>query len=325
MAKQVKNGKAFEYAIASVFYDSIKEKGLEVRIIEDNSYHVAQKYFYSFDEKDQMRYMLSAQATLDTMFKIEPGLTAQKNKEDVLTIRLAQDREGKEGDVRDVIFTRNSPHWEIGFSAKNNNESNKHSRLSNDKDEDFAKKWFGLACSQQYWDEIVPIFDFVNSYKIAGKKWVDMGIEKEKQVYIPLLRAFKNELLHIYSENPDLPQKLISYIIGAFPFYQIIKEDHKNLVVVKAFNLINGLNRTVNHVKSRYKIPKLLPPTRIVEFDFAHKPANQLVDTLDMILDKGWEISFRIHSADNPLRPSLKFDTKLIGNPPILFTQHLFQ
>jgi HaeIII restriction endonuclease. len=80
MAKQVKNGKAFEYAIAKIYYDAIKEKGLEVRIVEDSSYQVAKQYFDSFDEKAQLRYILSAQATLDTMFKIEPGLTAQKNK-----------------------------------------------------------------------------------------------------------------------------------------------------------------------------------------------------------------------------------------------------
>ena len=48
-------------------------------------------------------------------------------------------------------------------------------------------------------------------------------------------------------------------------------------------------------------------------------------DTLNMILDGGWEISFRIHSADNPIVLSLKFDVKLLGNPPILFSQYLFQ
>ena len=46
-------------------------------------------------------------------------------------------------------------------------------------------------------------------------------------------------------------------------------------------------------------------------------------DTLNMILDGGWEISFRIHSADDPIVPSLKFDVKLLGNPPILFSQYL--
>ena len=43
-----------------------------------------------------------------------------------------------------------------------------------------------------------------------------------------------------------------------------------------------------------------------------------------MILDEGWQISFRIHNASLKLETSLKFDINLIGNPPILFTQHLF-
>ena len=48
-------------------------------------------------------------------------------------------------------------------------------------------------------------------------------------------------------------------------------------------------------------------------------------NTLNMILDGGWEISFRIHNASTKVEKSLKFDIKLLGNPPILFTQHLFQ
>lgn len=47
-------------------------------------------------------------------------------------------------------------------------------------------------------------------------------------------------------------------------------------------------------------------------------------DTLNMILDGGWETSFRIHGADNPIVLSLKFDLKLLDNPPILFSQYYF-
>ncbi len=43
-----------------------------------------------------------------------------------------------------------------------------------------------------------------------------------------------------------------------------------------------------------------------------------------MVLDEGWQISFRIHNASTLIEPSLKFDIQLIGNPPVLFTQHLF-
>lgn len=73
--------------------------------------------------------------------------------------------------------------------------------------------------------------------------------------------------------------------------------------------------------KPQYKTPRLNYPTRIVEFEF--KKGSET--TLNMIMDEGWEVSFRIHSADKTVESSLKFDITLIGNPPILFTQHLFQ
>ena len=323
MATQVKNGKAFEYAIAKVYHDAISSRGLLVELIEDEAFQKAKGYFDEFNDNIQKRYLAAAEATLDTMLKIEPGLTAQKNDNDILKIRLAKDAEGQAGDVRDVIFCRKKPHWEIGFSAKNNNDSQKHSRLSNAND--FGEKWFGVKCSDEYWNALKPIFNFVKLYKDAGKSWEMMGKDKETKVYIPLLNAFRDEVLKINSNYPDIPKKLISYIIGVSPFYQVIKEDSKNLVVVKAFNIGGGLNKTVNKLKSRYKVPKIDPPTRIVEFEFAPKPENQMQDTLNMILDGGWEISFRIHSADDPIVLSLKFDVKLLGNPPILFSQYLFQ
>ncbi len=323
MADQVKNGKAFEYAIAKVYHDAIKSRGLNVALVEDASHDIAKGFFEKFDENKQNRYLLSAEATLDTMLKIEPGLLAQKNDKDVLSIRLAKDSEGRAGDVRDVIFSREMSKWEIGFSAKNNNDSQKHSRLSSTNN--FGSSWFGVDCSNDYFEEIKAIFDFVKSYKDARKSWEDMGEEKESRVYVPLLEAFRREINRIDRIHPNIPEKLISYTIGVNPFYQIIKQDSKNLVVVKAFNIGGGLNETVNKVKSRYKVPVLNYPTRIVEFDWAKKPDVQMRDTMNMILDGGWELSFRIHSADDPIVLSLKFDVKLLGNPPVLFSQYLFQ
>lgn len=323
MATQVKNGKSFEYALAKVYYDEISNHNCLVTMVEDAAFKTAKGYFDSFSKSVQNRFIASAKATVDTMLKIEPGLTAQKDDKDVLSIRLASDIEGLVGDVRDVIFTRKRSNWEMGFSAKNNNDSQKHSRISGSND--FGQKWFGVQCSDKYWDAVQSVFDFVKTYKDRNLSWDDMGKEKETKVYIPLLDAFHDEIMRICGEQPDIPEKLISYVIGAKPFYQVIKLDSKNLVVVKAFNIGGGLNKTVNNVKSRYGIPKLEPPSRIVEFDFAKKPEDQLQDTLNMILDGGWEISFRIHSADNPIVLSCKFDVKLLGNPPVLFSQYLFQ
>lgn len=323
MATQVKNGKAFEYALAKVYYETIASKGLLAKIIEDEAYETDKGYFDDFPEEVQNRFIASAQATIDTMLKIEPGLTAQKDDTDILSIRLASDAEGQAGDVRDIIFSREQSGWEMGFSAKNNNDSQKHSRISSSND--IGEKWFGVKCSDEYINEVQSVFSFVKEYKDNNQTWDDMGELKETKVYIPLLNAFKKEIQRINDAHPNIPEKLISYVIGKHPFYQVIKLDSKNLVVVKAFNIGGGLNKTVNKQKSRYGVPVLEPPTRIVEFEFANKPNNQIRDTLNMILDGGWEVSFRIHSADNPIVLSCKFDVKLLGNPPILFSQYLFQ
>ena len=62
------------------------------------------------------------------------------------------------------------------------------------------------------------------------------------------------------------------------------------------------------------------PILRLIELEFK----KESLTTLMMVLDEGWQISFRIHSAESLLSNSLKFDIKIIGNPPILFTQHHF-
>lgn len=316
---QVKNGKAFEYAIAKTYADYLAEQGLNVLLVENSALNIAKAFYDDFDVSEKSKYIESAYQTIDTMIRLEPGLSAQKNSDDILRVLLNEDSEGEDGDVRDIVFKRECPVWEVGFSAKNNNDAVKHSRLSSVLD--FGKSWVDVPCSQNYWDEIAPIFEYLQEAKDAGKTWNDLGEEKALRVYLPLLTAFKRELLYINSNNDEIPQKLIKYLVGQYPFYKIIKDDAHNMVIVKAFNIEGELNKTVNRQKSQYKTPRINLPTRIVEFEM--KPDSD--NTLNMILDGGWEISFRIHNASSKVEKSLKFDIKLLGNPPVLFTQHLFQ
>lgn len=315
---QVKNGKSFEYALAIQYVEYLAQLGVRVEIIEDDAYHIAQGFFLEQSNEEQERFCIAAKQTIDTIILLEPGLKASKNQNEVLKVTIASDSEGIAGDVRDVLFTRDDSRWSVGFSAKNNHDAVKHSRLSHNAD--FGKSWLGVECSQTYWNEVLPIFDRLQTLRASNTKWSDVE-DKLEGVYKPILDAFKKELLYINQNNEGIPQKLIQYLIGQYPFYKIIKDDSHNLVVVKAFNLDGNLNKTVNGVKARYKTPRLKLPTRIVEFEYK---ADSLT-TLNMILDEGWEISFRIHSASTKVESSLKFDIQLLGNPPILFTQHLFQ
>lgn len=318
---QVRNGKSFEYALAKEYFEYLNGRGYNVCVVEDDAFHIAKSYYDCFGSEERLRFCAAAKATIDTMVRIEPGLTSQKDGTDKLIIRLAKDSEGQSGDVRDVIFSRPSARWEIGFSAKNNNDAVKHSRLS--KTLDFGNEWVGVACSEEYWSDIQPVFEFIDDTLTANPdaKWADLGCDKQDKVYLPLLRAFRKELLGINSRNKNVPQRLISYLIGNKPFYKIIKEDGSNLVVVKAFNIDKSLNRTVHGVSANYKVAEVCLPTRIVEFEFKKNSDNTLI----MILNGGWEISFRIHNASSRLEHSLKFDVQLLGNPPVLFSQYLFQ
>lgn len=321
MARPDENGKAFEYAIANSYFNFIKNNGLNVSIVHDEAYLNAKKCFDIQHEKAQESFVRAATNTIETLVVLEPGLTTEKNNNDILKIRIAKDAEGIAGDVRDVIFSRDNirPKWVLGFSAKNNHEAVKHSRLS--MSIDFGKTWLNHPCSQDYFNEIKPIFDLLSKFKQDNPsiRWNQIP-QKHNNIYIPILSAFRKELLRLSKEHNDVPQVLLNYLIGNYPFYKIIKDDNSNLVVVKAFNILGRLNKNVNGVKPKAKAEKIKLPTRIIEFDFKQNSET----TLMMVLDEGWQISFRIHSADGPLTNSLKFDIQLIGNPPILFTQHLF-
>lgn len=316
---QVKNGKAFEYALAKVYANFVEMQNKAVKLVENDAIKQARGYYNEFSAVEQAKFNVAATQTIETMVRIEPGILAQKNDKDILNIMLNSDMDGENGDVRDVVFERTKTIWQIGFSAKNNNDAVKHSRLSSVLD--FGDKWTGVKCSAEYWDEIKPIFDYLREAKENKLTWNDLGEDKASKVYLPLLMAFRKELLKINKSQAGIPEKLIQYLIGTYPFYKIIKDDTHNLVIVKAFNINGELNRTVNGVKSQYITPKINLPTRIVEFEMKKDSDN----TLHMILDEGWEISFRIHNASTKVETSLKFDIKLLGNPPVLFTQYLFR
>lgn len=314
---QVKNGKAFEYALAVQYSSYLKENGVNLVLVQNAAYEDAKKYYDASTFADRRRFDYCAALTIDTMVRIEPGLTAIGKPNECLQIYINQDSAGEYGDVRDVVFQRMQPSWEIGFSAKNNNDAVKHSRLSDILD--FGKSWFDVPCSLNYWKDIKPIFNYLKDSK--DKTWNELGDDKKYKVYIPLLEAFRKELMYINNNNEDIPQKLIRYLLGKYAFYKIIKDDKHNLVVVKAFNLEGELNKSYDGVKPRYKTPRLNLPSRIIEFGMKKNSDT----TLHMILDGGWELSFRMHNGDGPIKTSVKFDIQLLGNPPVLFTQYLFQ
>lgn len=220
--------------------------------------------------------------------------------------------------MRDVILIRSLQKWEIGVSAKNNHRAVKHSRLS--QLIDFGDKWLGVPCSKAYFEEINPIFDMLNEIRNKDKstKWTSIK-NMHQVVYIPILNAFKKELLRLDKESPNIvAENLVQYLIGNKDFYKVIKG--KKQVEIQAYNLHGSLNLPFENIKPKARIPKLKLPSRLIEVVYQENSTT----TLLVSLNEGWQISFRIHNASSRVEPSLKFDINLVSAPHTLFTNHIF-
>lgn len=317
MASQTINGKAFEYALLSEFYEKLKHI-TKVSKIENEPYFIAKKCLDSFSEEEQEKYKITASSAINFLMDIEPRLKHGINDQDILQLEIVNDQAGQAGDVRDVLTIRVMQKWEIGVSAKNNHKAVKHSRLS--QKIDFGAKWLGVTCSAFYFEEIKPVFDDLKAIREKDKstKWTSIE-NMHEVVYKPILDAFRKELLRLDKENPEIvAQNLVHYLIGNKDFYKVIKG--KKQVEVQAYNLNGTLNLPFKDIKPKAKIPRLKLPTRLIEVVYQENSST----TLLVSLNEGWQISFRIHNASSRVEPSLKFDINLIGAPQSLFKTHKF-
>ncbi len=316
MANQTVNGKAFEYALLLEFFERLKNI-TSVSITENEPYQNAKGCFDSFVEDEQDTFRITASAAINFLIDIEPRLSNGIDKNDILVLEIVSDQAGQTGDVRDVLIIRSLQKWEIGISAKNNHRAVKHSRLS--LNIDFGEKWLGVPCSQNYFTEIKPIFDMLANLKAKDKstKWTSIE-NMHEVVYVPILNAFRKELLRLDKANPNIvAENLVQYLIGNQDFYKVIKGNKK--VEIQAYNLKGTLNLPFENIKPKAKIPKLKLPTRLIEIVYQDNSTT----TLLVSLNEGWQISFRIHNASSRVEPSLKFDINLVSAPNTLFTNHI--
>lgn len=321
MAKKISiqtiNGKAFEYALLFEFYEKLKVL-TQVDILKNNPYNLALGYFESFTETEQGKYRLSASIAANLLLDIEPRLSHSIGDKDILQLEIISDAQAQSGDVRDVLAIRAVQKWEIGISAKNNHRAVKHSRLSNNID--FGQKWLGIPCSQEYFDEIKPIFDKLDEVKkqSGGKmEWKQYG-DYHASVYIPVLDAFSKELGRITKKYPEAAAALVHYLVGNKDFYKVVKRP--KFVEIQAFNL-NGTMNAASAVKKPYdKVARLKLPDELVKISYKVRSRNTII----VNLDQGWEIAFRIHNASSKIEPSLKFDINLISTPHTLFSTKIY-
>lgn len=252
-------------------------------------------------------FEISANSAVETIIELEPCMSENGGEE--LLLQFQKDEAGVQGDVRDIIIRRDDITWEVGLSIKHNHEAVKHSRLSHSLD--FGKEWFGIPCTENYWNAVNPIFDRLKSEKNIGKKWSELS-DKEENIYLPLLHAFMDEVNRAYEQDLTMPQKMVEYLIGTNDYYKIVSHDKKRMTLIHSFNIHDTLNRPSAIKVSAITIPVVDLPTELIALKMKTGSGN----TVEMYLNNGWQLSFRIHNASTKVEPSLKFDVQFIGMPP---------
>lgn len=313
-------GKAYEYAclIALKNHLSGKTDGM-ITILASDAYQTAKA---AFDKAERGglsdRLVLAANAAARVIIRLEPQL---EYGDGALALIIQTDAQGIAGDVRDVVCVRGSNGWEIGISCKHNHHAVKHSRLS--ATIDFGAEWLGIPCSKQYFDTVIPIFNELRDMRASAIKngeslplWNSIP-DKAERYYVPILHAFLTELYNLAIANPDVPSKLIQYLLGRYDFYKVITDDRHRTTRVEAINIAGTLNRSANGHRSIVDVAKLKLPTRFYHMGFVLGSNNKI----EIVCDEGWTLTMRIHNASSKVEPSLKFDVQLVSLPSSIHAQ----
>lgn len=311
MSEQSNNqGRAYEYICLTTLHNEISK--LRSAEIEHNSAYTAAFHAWSLVSPLFQNVLTeSAKAAVATIFDMEPMI--MEPSDDLLKLKIQTDSQGKDGDVRDIVICRKDVQWEIGLSIKHNHFAVKHSRLA--KSLDFGAKWFNIPCSEKYWSDIKPIFDYLKIQKDNKQNWSDLP-HKDKEVYIPLLQAFIDEIKRSSCANSEVPKRMVEYLLGEFDFYKVISIDSRRITQIQTYNLHGELNQASKISKPKIAVPIACLPTRIVSLDFKPNSTN----TVELYMDSGWQFSFRIHNASTKVETSLKFDIQIVGMPTTIIS-----
>ncbi len=237
---QVESGHAFEYGIAQSFHRLYRSSSLR----NDALMQRAEQSFTSCSDTEQEKIFRASDEIAIFLIAHDNNLRSR----DGYSIWLQSDMEGVRGDVRDVIidYTGN----QVGISAKNRNTAVKNPRLS--ERIDFGRKWFGIPCNPEYFHQVVPIFRELNTLRRQGVYWRDLT-NKSNRFYIPVLNAFRDEVVRLCQSNSDAPRRMVEYLMGRYDFYMVVKENSD--VSIQSFNL-HGTLGWGRHIRL---------PTRLIE------------------------------------------------------------
>lgn len=298
-------GRAYEYAWITALFETLGPIR-ETRITCNSSYDANERAWNAVGQEKQNLFIVSVNAAVDTILELEPRM--EEDDDDILLLEFQKDEAGENGDVRDIVIRRDDIKWEVGLSIKHNHTAVKHSRLSHVLD--FGNEWYGIPCSQQYWDDVTPVFDLLNREKSNGTDWAELD-NKERDVYVPLLQAFLSEVERAYRRDAGVATRMFEYLVGIKDYHKIVSHDNKEMTLVYTFNLHGTLNQPSRTKASAFVVPTAEAPTEILAMRF-RRDSNT---TVEIYMDNGWAFNFRIHSASTKVQPSLKFDVQFISTP----------
>ncbi len=313
-------GKAYEYACLIAIREHLSGRiDGDITIQESNALQTAKTAFEKAEREGLSdKLVKAANAAARVIIRLEPQLEYGNGS---LNLVIQTDAQGIAGDVRDVVCVRRANGWEIGISCKHNHHAVKHSRLS--ATIDFGQEWVGVPCSQQYFDTVVPLFNELRDMRANAVDngephplWSDIP-DKAEQYYVPVLNAFLAELKRLADNNPDVPSKLIEYLLGRYDFYKVITDDRHKTTRVEAINIAGNLNKSANGHRSIVDVAKLKLPTRFYHMGFVPDYNNKI----EIVCDEGWTLTMRIHNASSRIEPSLKFDVQLVSLPSSIHAQ----
>ena len=313
-------GKAYEYACLSALKDQLTERtDGTVTVIDSDAYRTAHTAFQKAEAEGVAHNLLrAANAAARVILRLEPQL---QYGDGALSLVIQTDAQGIAGDVRDVVCIRGASGWEIGISCKHNHHAVKHSRLS--ATIDFGAEWLGIPCSNDYFNTVVPIFNELRDMRaeaIANGSslplWNDIP-DKVERYYMPILQAFLAEMKRLADGNPEVPSKLIEYMLGRYDFYKVITDDRRETTRVEAINIAGTLNKPAKGHRSIVDVAKLKLPTRFYHMGMVPGSDNKI----EIVCDEGWTLTMRIHNASSKIEPSLKFDVQLVSLPSSIHAQ----
>lgn len=313
-------GKAYEYACLMSLKEYLSDRtdGITT-VLASDAFRTAQTAFGKAEREGLSEKLVqAANAASRVIIRLEPQL---EHGAGALTLMIQTDAQGIAGDVRDVVCVCGANGWEIGISCKHNHHAVKHSRLS--ATIDFGSEWLGVPCSQDYFNAVVPVFNELRDMRadaIQNGRPLPLwrGIpDKAERYYIPILNAFLNEIRYLADSYPNVPSRLIEYMLGRYDFYKVITDDRHKTTRVEAINIGGTLNKPANGHRSIVDVSRLRLPNRFYHMGMVPGSDN----TVELVCDEGWALSMRIHNASSKIEPSLKFDVQLVSLPSSIHAQ----